>query len=403
MAQDPKTILCIACYFKGAEFMRECHRRGARVFLVTAKNLEHEDWPRDILEEVFFVDESDAAWNIANLIKGVSFLARRLQIDRIVPLDDFDLEKAAALREHLRVPGMGDTRTRYFRDKLSMRLQAHEVGILVPDFVHVLNYDRLNRYMANVPAPWVLKPRSQASSVGIKKIYTPEQLYQTLDTLGDEQSHYLLERFVPGDIYHVDAIVYQHKVVFSRVHQYMSTPWEVSHEGGIFRTHNVAHGSADEIELKRLNQELMTGLGLLQGVSHTEYIKSREDGQFYFLETSARVGGANIAEMLEASSGVNLWREWARLETLGEGESYTAPTGREDYSGIIISLARQASPDTSAYQDPEIVWRMNKHHHAGMIVASPRQERVIDLLDAYAERFRSDFFASIPAPDKPTS
>jgi len=36
---------------------------------------------------------------------------------RVVTLEDFDVEKVAALREHLRIPEMGDTTTRYFRDK----------------------------------------------------------------------------------------------------------------------------------------------------------------------------------------------------------------------------------------------------------------------------------------------
>ena len=82
-------------------------------------------------------------------------------------LDDFDVETAAALREHLRVPGMGDTTARYFRDKLAMRLKALEAGIPVPDFVPAINHDDLRTFMANVPGPWLLKPRLSASALGI--------------------------------------------------------------------------------------------------------------------------------------------------------------------------------------------------------------------------------------------
>ena len=55
-------------------------------------------------------------------------------------------------------------------------------------------------------------------------------------------------------------------------------------------------------------------LGCAYSASHSEYIRGDHDGELYFLETSSRVGGANIAELVEASSGVNLWREWAKLE-----------------------------------------------------------------------------------------
>lgn len=399
----PLTVLCIASYFKGVDFMKECKRLGCRVLLLTSKSLEHEQWPHDSLDGIYYIDKKAPDWEIQHLIKGVSYLARTEMIDRIVPLDDFDLEKAAALREHLRVPGMGDTRTRYFRDKLSMRLQARESGILVPEFVHCLNHQLIHEFTERVSPPWALKPRMQASAVGIKKIQSAEELWKALETLGDGQSFHLLERFVPGNIYHVDSIIFDRKVLFARVHQYMATPWEVTHHGGIFRTHNVPFGSDDDKRLQSLNQELMRSLELGRGVSHTEFIKAEEDGRFYFLETSARVGGAHIAEMVEASSGINLWKEWAKIECLAAGKTYTLPEVRRDYSGIIISLAKQENPDTAAYSDPEIVWRLNKHHHAGLIVKSSSQEKVIALLDDYANRFKDDFYANMPAPEKPTA
>ena len=399
----PLTVLCIASYYKGVDFMKECKGLGCRVLLLTSKSLEHEQWPYDSLDGIYYIDRKDPDWDIKNLIKGVSYLARTEQIDRIVPLDDFDLEKAAALREHLRVQGMGDTRTRYFRDKLSMRLQARESGILVPEFVHCLNHQLIHEFTERVSPPWALKPRMQASAVGIKKLHSAEELWKALEALEDDQSFHLLERFVPGNIYHVDSIIFDRKVLFARVHQYMATPWEVTHHGGIFRTHNVPFGSDDDKELQALNQELLLALGLIRGVSHTEFIKAAEDGRFYFLETSARVGGAHIAEMVEASSGINLWREWAKIESLKAGEKYTLPKVKQGYSGIIISLAKQEQPDTSAYSDPEIVWRLNKHHHAGLIVKSSSQEKVKSLLDDYANRFKDDFYANMPAPDKPSA
>ena len=70
-----------------------------------------------------------------------------------MPLDDFDVETAALLREHLRIPGMGETTARYFRDKLAMRVKARNADILVPDFVHVLNDSRIAQFAEQVPGP----------------------------------------------------------------------------------------------------------------------------------------------------------------------------------------------------------------------------------------------------------
>ncbi|MBA3946143.1 MAG: ATP-grasp domain-containing protein [Herpetosiphonaceae bacterium] len=394
------TILCLASYEKGVDFMRECHEHGCRVLLLTQSHLaDSAFWPRDAIDHFFYMPDM---YNRQDVVYGVSYLSRTETIDRIVALDDFDVEMAAALREHLRIPGMGDSTARYFRDKLAMRVKARDEGILVPEFMHVLNYDHLRGWMERVPPPWVLKPRSEASSVGIKKITESEQLWRTLDTLGDRQSFYVLEKYIDGDVYHVDSIVVDREVVFAETHRYAHPLLDVTHGGGIFCSSTLLRGSEDERALHDHNRHLLRSLGLVRGVSHTEFIKGR-NGEFYFLETSARVGGAYIPEMVKAATGINLWREWARIEIGGRKQPYSVPVPRHDYGGILISLARQEHPDTSAYQDQEIVWRLDKHHHVGLVVGSPDPDRVQWLLAEYSRRIANDFYASQPAPQRPTA
>src|SRR5258708_14757365 len=105
---------------------------------------------------------------------------------------------------------------------------------------------------------------------------------------------------------------------------------------------------------------------MLPGLSHPEFIKAHDDGRIYFLETSAGVGGANTADLVEAATGINLWAEWAKVEIAGGKSAYTAPVRREDYAGLLVSLARQEHPDTSPFDDTEIVWRMAKANHVGL-------------------------------------
>ena len=394
----PITVLCLASYHKGEAFLRECKRQGCRVVLVTVERLADADWPREAIDDVFYMPEIS---NRDDLIKGVSYLARTQVIDRIVPLDEYDQETAAVLREHLRIPGMGDTTARYFRDKLAMRVKARTEGIAVPEFVHVLNYDKMREFMSRVSPPWVLKPRSEAASMGIKKINRADEIWPLLDALGDRQSFYVLEQYVAGDIYHVDSIVAKREVVFSVPHQYGHPPMDVS-LGGIFTTRKMSRDSEDARALDTLNRELVANLGLVRGVTHAEFIKGREDGRFYFLEIAARVGGANIAEAVEASTGLNLWAEWARVEVCGEDKEYELPPHRDDFSGVIISLARQECPDTSGYNDSEIVYRLNRKHHAGLVVASKDPQRIEHLLEDYSRRFYEDFYATEPPLDKPS-
>ncbi len=401
MPEDrPLTILCVSSYEKGQEFLRTCKAMGCRVYLLTVEKLRHADWPHEAIDEMFFMPDE---LPLPGLLNAVSYAARTRKINRIVALDEFDMENVSAIREHLRIPGMGLTTVRYFRDKLAMRMRAKEAGVPVPEFVHVLNHDQLQDYMARVPAPWLLKPRSQASGIGMKKIYQPYELWPWLDKLGDEQSHFLLEQFVPGSVFHVDSVVNEREVLFADAHAYGVPPLDVSHAGGVFTTRTVERDSADAKALQEVNKKLIESLGLLRGVTHAEFLKSHSDGNLYFIEIAARVGGAYISDVVEAASGINLWREWARLE-VGAGKTpYSIPPQRRNYAGVIVSLARQEEPDTSAYNDPEIVYRVKKYHHAGFVVKSPDPARVKELLESYSGRFVTDFLATQPVPDKPSS
>jgi biotin carboxylase len=370
------------------------------VYLLTVETLRDADWPREAIDEMFFMPEE---LPLPQLLNAVSYAARTRKIDRIVALDEFDMENVSAIREHLRIPGMGLTTVRYFRDKLAMRARAKEVGINVPEFVHVLNHDELREFMARVPGPWLLKPRSQASGIGMRKIRRPDELWPWLEKLGDEQSQFLLEQFVPGNVFHVDSVVSEREVVFAEAHAYGTPPLDVSHGGGVFTTRTLERASAGSKALQAVNRELIQGLGLMRGVTHAEFLKANADGKFYFIEIAARVGGAYISDVIDHATGVNLWREWAKLEVSAGKEPYTLPETRKDYAGVIVSLARQEQSDTSAYNDPEIVYRVKKFHHAGFIVKSTNAARVAELLEDYARRFVNDFLAMQPVPDKPTA
>ena len=174
---------------------------------------------------------------------------------------------------------------------------------------------------------------------------------------------------------------------------------EVSHGGGIFTTRILQREGADARALVAENARVMEALGMVRGVSHTEFIKARSDGRIYFLETSARVGGAHIVELVESATGLNLWAEWAKVELSAE---YEVVVPREEYAALLISLARQERPDTSAYNAPEVVWRLVQDHHAGLIVRSESYQRVAELRREYEGRFTEDFYAYEPPKDKPS-
>lgn len=397
MSEQSLNFLCISTFYKGMDFLKSCKAEGNKVYLLTKKSLEHEDWPWDAIDDVYYID----TWDQDNVTKGIAYKFRSINFDRFVALDDFDVEKVALLREHFRMPGMGRTTAHYFRDKLAMRAKAKEEGVNVPEFTALFHDGDINAYADRVAPPWLIKPRMEASATGIKKLHSKEELWSVVHSLGDERDNYLIEKFAPGKVYHVDGLNMDGKVLFAKVSQYLDTPFEVAHGGGIFRSATSEVGSAVEKALVKMNAEVMQAFGMQYGASHTEFIESNETGELFFLETSSRVGGANLAEMVYFTSGVNLWGEWARIESANrKNQAYQLPKVGNNYGGIVVSLSRFEYPDTSSFTDPEIVWRMHKPWHIGLIVVSPSRERVLELLDQYTHRISNEFHASLPAPDK---
>jgi biotin carboxylase len=397
------TVVCLASYFKGGDFLRECRTRGCHVTLVAREKLRDEAWPWDAVDQFVTVPDASAS---DEFVYAVSAIAAGRRVDRVIALEEYDVLHAAAVREHLCLPGMGVTTARRFRDKLTMRVLTSAAGIAVPPFVHALRRDDVTGFLERVPGPWVLKPRSDVASVGIQKLADAEAVWAALAALearphpAERASFHLLEQFIAGEVCHVDALVDGSRVIFAGAHRYRLPPMQVAHQGGVFATTTVARDSEEERQLLDANRAVLAALGLERGAAHAEFIRAG-DGRLYFLEAAARVGGAYIAEVLEAASGVNLWRAWARLETRDEGDAPDLGDVRRDYAGIVLALARQEWPDTSAYADPEIVHRVAKRHHAGLIVRSDRVERVLELIDGYATRFGDEFVAVLPPLDKP--
>ncbi len=398
-----KHIVCIASEHKGDDFLEEAHNADWRVTLVTRKKLLDEPWPWHAINGVTTVDDNALS---ADYVRAVTNLAGSTVIDRVVGLDEFDVITAALTREHLQIPGLEASYLRRFRDKLTMRNVAAASGIPCPRFIGAFNSEYIDRFLSEVPSPWIVKPRHEVSAFGIRKCETSEQVWEVLKDLDernnwrDHPSQFLIERFIEGRVFHVDSVVHKGRVVACGVSKYGTAPFKVTHYGGVFTSSIVPYRAKERRALEKLNAELLRGFDYSQGVSHAEFLQSEADGGFYLLEVAARVGGAYIANALEHASGFNLWREWAKLETATKDQPYVLPRLRKEYAGIALALANVDEPDTSAYTDPEIVYRVRKPKHVGLIFCSAEQKKVEELLSVYSDRITEDFLAVAPAKER---
>ncbi len=397
-----KHIVVIASEFKGNEFLEECHEQGWHVTLITRNELLDQHWSWTSLNQVKTVDGYAAP---EEYVRVITNLAGNQPINRIVGLDEFDVLTAAKAREHLQIEGISNSYALRFRDKLRMRYAAKEAGIPCPEFTGLFRPEEINEFLKTVPAPWIIKPRTEVSAFGIRKCQTEEQAWNVLTNLDarntwrDHPSQYLLEKFIEGNVYHVDSVVADGKIAACGVSRYGTPPMAVTHDGGVFTSSIVPYKSKERRDLERINTKLLKGFDYERGIAHAEFLQSAEDGKFYLLEVAARVGGAYIANVLEHACGFSLWREWAKLETATKENPYQPPKLRNDYAGIALALANTDAPDTSHYDDEEIVYRVTKPKHIGLIFYSEKEERLNELLSSYTERIAQDFLAVAPVKE----
>ena len=398
-----KHIVCIASEHKGNEFLEECHNANWHVTLVTRRELLDYPWLWTSVDDVRTVEHGATA---EDYIRAVANVAGTRKIDRLVGVDEFDVLPAARAREHLQIEGISSSYALRFRDKLRMRRMAEAIGIPCPEFAPTFNAAAISEFLAVAPAPWIVKPRTEVNAFGIRKCETEDQVWEVLRELDerhtwrDHPSQFLIERFIEGKVYHVDSVVSNGRVVAAGVNEYGTPPFAVTHHGGVFTTFTVPYKSKERRQLERLNKKLLKGFKYQNGIAHAEFLQSAATGEFYLLEVACRVGGAYIANVLEQACGFNLWREWAKLEMATHENPYQPPKTRREFAGVALCLANQDAPDTSHYVEPEIVYRVTKAKHVGLIFHSPQHERVSELLDVYAERMARDFLIVAPVKER---
>jgi hypothetical protein len=382
---SPLTFLCITTYEKGQEFMRECKRQGCRVFLLTAEKLRDADWPRESLDDVFYIP---AELPIPEIVKAVTYLARDNKIDRIVALDEFDMETASTLREHMRIPGMGLTTMRYFRDKLAMRMQALEHGIRVPDFIPVLNHDDIRYYLDHVSGPWVLK-------LGRKHRHRHQTdrfsgVWPILDSLAS--SGLFCWKNSPRRRLSCGLCGLRRSGVLE-----CQPLWPADGggaEGGIFPYLLERVGGGRPL---RLNRELIIRIG--RGGVSLQFIRARSVDIFIFW--NARASGRRTS--------ARWWKSPLGQPVAGVGTSKSpaagtlpAPAGRSDYAGLICRWPGRNIRTLRLTTIPKLLYA-SRRHHAGLVLRSSDPARIQSLLETYSRRFAEEFLAIEPPGTKPAA
>lgn len=391
-------VLAVAHFCKGERLLSTFRDLGCRIVLLSRADLQDQPWPRHLVDEVFFVNDFRKSRDVLN---AVSYLNQDRKFDLVAPLDEYAVGTAAKLRAHLACPGLCEGTTRKVRDKLTMRCVAQRAGIAVPRFSDFNCRENIGKLLHSTNAPWMVKPRSAGGSVQIRKLWNHDEVWRVYDELGDRRSHHLIEEFVPAEVYHVDTVVSEGKIVLEVAGQYANPPFDVWHTGGVFAATTVPRDSERFKKLAAMNSAVVQAMGIQNGVNHAEFLGRDKD--FYFLEIAARVPGSNLDQLTTAATGIDLYAEAARIQYCAvTGEKYQIPRFKYREAGLVQCLAKEKQPYLGPLAgQPEICWILDKEYHVGVAFNSSRPERIEQLMTDVLEQFGERHLAVLPASDSP--
>lgn len=288
------------------EWLSEAGYDGRLVLLASAEQLAR------------FGEELPAEYDYAESITGYETsgelearaieLGRQWDVTHIIACQEQDLERAAALREVLDIPGQDVESAVAFRDKLVMKDLARAADIGVTSYAQLETPADLLAFVGAHGLPVVVKPRDGSSSKGLSILRDDAALGEFLVGFGWDdttQPNFLMEAFVRGAMYHVDGLVADGRMVVAWPSRYL---YELASFGDTSPRLDVTLDPGDPMtgRLLSFTARVLDALPTARDTTfHAEVFHTPSD-EFLLCEIASRNGGAWIKECHRAMFGIDL-------------------------------------------------------------------------------------------------
>ncbi|MFI6048905.1 acetyl-CoA carboxylase biotin carboxylase subunit family protein [Streptomyces violascens] len=235
-------------------------------------------------------------------------LARERPFTHIVTDNEYDLERAARMRESMGIPGQSTRSALSFRDKAVMKEVASRT-VPTAAFARLDSVVELTGFIAEFGYPVVVKPVKQGGSRDISVLRGEDDLVAFSRTPWREDL--MVEEFVEGQMYHVDAVL-------GDGFRFVASSRYLRSCLGVFSGEN--SGSLqlhpEDAFAKRLEEFFDRTLDAFEvpptSAYHLEVFHTPDD-ELVLCEIASRVGGDRIPALTRATYGVDLHTAALRL------------------------------------------------------------------------------------------
>jgi biotin carboxylase len=320
-------ILCIARSIK-IDFATWLQDSGEDLYVITSTMLPNQDRYR----MVRFVDDHDVGG--LTELTGIQ-IGNAVPFTHVLPHSEYDLIRAARLRQRFQIPGQTVESARAYRDKVVMKEHMQRAGIRVANFRRVESPCDVVEFVEEHGFPVVAKPTDGCSSKGVRVIAGHSELDHFLREQSGEG--YMVESFVRGHMYHMNGVILADGSAVIIPGTYITTSLDFQ-TAGLYGERIIDPRTALARRLVAFTRKVIAALPAVPALGfHAEVFHTPED-ELFLCEIASRTGGSLMGEIVEHSYGFNIHRAWIRACVGLDVDTSMASAPRQYTSSIRIPV-----------------------------------------------------------------
>ena len=297
-------------------FCVQLHENGVNVFGIGDTPYENlTDSLKTALTEYYKVDSME---DYDQMYRAVAFLCyKHGSMDGLESNNEYWLEQDARLRTDFNIPGMKTADMEHVKYKSKMKPYYAEAGIPTARYHLVTDLTESLAFVEKVGYPVIVKPDNGVGATTTYKLKSEDELR----AFHEEDFHgvqFIMEEFVPGEIYSYDAIMNSkgEPIFETGNHTPISIMDSVNnHDDSVFY---IEKHIADDV--RAAGRAAVKSFGVKSRFVHFEFFRLTEDhdylgkkGKIIGLEVNYRPSGGFTPDMINYACSTDVYKDWADM------------------------------------------------------------------------------------------
>ena len=297
-------------------FCVQLHENGVNVFGIGDTPYENlTDSLKTALTEYYKVDSME---DYDQMYRAVAFLCyKHGSMDGLESNNEYWLEQDARLKTDFNIPGMKTADMEHVKYKSKMKPYYAKAGIPTARYHLVTDLTESLAFVEKVGYPVIVKPDNGVGATTTYKLKSEDELraFHEKDFHGVQ---FIMEEFVPGEIYSYDAIMNSkgEPIFETGNHTPISIMDSVNnHDDSVFY---IEKHIADDV--RAAGRAAVKSFGVKSRFVHFEFFRLTEDhdylgkkGKIIGLEVNYRPSGGFTPDMINYACSTDVYKDWADM------------------------------------------------------------------------------------------